>query len=175
MSKATKQAQSVPPAGNPDDFFTVSARHIDTLIKEGLLRPSQRHDEDAVFAAVTEFLEEATIERETNGSEPVAAAREIPKTKPVPSVRALVPKVKPVNQVTVSPSAQQLLNELAIQEFLIAMVEYGFIAAEKAVDVWDRVFAKARAMNAYAATIQAAQFNRDMLLWEMAQRGLISQ
>jgi hypothetical protein len=165
-----------PPSAKKDDeeqFFEVNARHIDTLIAEGLLRPSQRHDEDAVFAAVTELLERATIELETNGSEPLPATHEIPKTKPVSSVRALVPKVKPVNQVMVSPSAQQLLNELAIQEFLIAMVEYGFIPAEKAVDVWDRVFAKARAMNAYAATIQAAQFNRDMLLWEMAQKGLI--
>jgi hypothetical protein len=171
MPKSNKQP--LPPAEGLNDFFTVPARHIDTLIAEGLLPPSQRHDEDAVFQAITEFLEKATVERETNGSEPLPAARVIPKTRPVSSVRALVPKVKPMNQVMVSPSAQQLLNELAIQEFLIAMVEYGFIPAEKAVDVWDRVFAKARAMNAYAATIQAAQFNRDMLLWEMAQEGLI--
>jgi len=80
---------------------------------------------------------------------------------------------KPISAAMISPSAQQLLNELALQEFLLAEVEWGLIPADKAVEVWTSVIAKARAMNAYESTIIGAQFNRDMLLWQLGQRGLV--
>jgi hypothetical protein len=172
MAKTTKQGQSVPAGEDPSDFFTVPPRTIDVLIAKGFLSASKRHDEDAVFGALGEFLEDITLEHETSGAERLPSIRPIPKTKPSsPSVP--VPSAKPINAAMMSSSAQQLLNELTVQEFLLAEVEWGLIPAERAIDVWRRVIAKARAMNAYESTIIGAQFNRDMLLWELGQRGLV--
>jgi hypothetical protein len=167
MARTTKQAQD-----DPSDFFTVPARTIDVLIAKGFLSASKRHDEDAVFGALGEFLKDVTLEHETSGAERLPSIPPIPNTKPSsPSVQ--VPSAKPINAAMMSSSAQQLLNELTVQEFLLAEVEWGLIPADQAVEVWTRVIAKARAMNAYESTIIGAQFNRDMLLWELGQRGLV--
>jgi hypothetical protein len=60
-----------------------------------------------------------------------------------------------------------------MERFLVRNVRHGLCSAEEAVGVWDDVFQIAVQRNLYAATIEAAKFAKESLLYRLGQEGLI--
>jgi hypothetical protein len=158
MTKKTAkpEASVQPPVG---DQSGIPAYVVDGLIRSGLLRESERLDPRKVNAAADAALEQFVATANSDGS--------------VKPSNLVAPKTLPIIQALVSPSAQQALNELVMERFLVRMVRHGLCSAEEAIGVWDDVFQIAVQRNLYAATIEAAKFGKESLLYRLGQEGLI--
>ena len=145
-----------------EDFFELDHSTLDGLIDRGFLKAKDRNNSDALQEAMQKFFA-ATFGGKASAGQPTSP-------RP-PSVS--VPKTKPMSQVQTSPSAQQLLDEIVTLEMLIEDVRIGVRPVDSALRIFEKAYNRLKAMNAYPASILSAQFNRDLLAWELQQAGLL--